>query len=81
MTIAEFIELMGDPCDVVFRIFDCNLESCVLIPAEDSDGKLEVTAEELLADEYSNLEICGFDMWIYNRQIYIEFNVDIEEDV
>lgn len=81
MTIAEFIELMGDPCDVVFRIFDCNSESCVLIPSEDSDGKFAVTAEELLADEYSNLEICGFDMWIHNRQIYIEFNVDIEEEV
>lgn len=80
MTIYEFIESINDTYNIVFKIFDCNREDCVFIPAEDSDGKLEVTAEELLYTEYADLEYGSIDMWMDKGKIYIEFNVEIDEE-
>ena len=80
MTIYDFIESINDTYNVVFKIFDCNREYCVFIPTEDSDGKLEVTADELLSTEYADLEYGSMDMWIGKGTIHIEFNVDIDEE-
>ena len=80
MTIYDFITAINDTYHIIFKIFDCNREDCVFIPTEDSDGKLEVTAEELLATEYADLEYGSMDMWMDNGNIHIEFNVDIDEE-
>ena len=80
MTIYDFIESINDTYNIVFKIFDCNREDCVFIPTDDSDGKLEVTADELLSTEYADLEIGSMDMWIDKGKIHIEFNVEIDED-
>ena len=80
MTIYDFIESINDTYNIVFKIFDYNREDCVFIPTEDSDGKLEVTAEELLSTEYADLEYGSMDMWIDKGKIHIEFNVDIDEE-
>ena len=82
MTIYDFIEAINDTYNIVFKIFDCNREDCVFIPTEDSDGKLEVTAEELLSTEYADLEYGSMDIWmdVERCKIFIEFNVDIDEE-
>ena len=80
MTIYELIELINDAYNVVFKVFDCRTEDCVFIPTDDSDGKLEVTAEELRDSEYADYEIGSMDMWIDNGQIYIEINIETEEE-
>ena len=80
MTIYDFISAINDTYNIVFKIFDCNREDCVFIPTEDSDGKLEVTADELMSTEYADLEYGSMDMWIDKGKIHIEFNVDIDED-
>ena len=80
MTLYDFIERINDTYNIVFKIFDCNREDCVFIPTEDSNGKLEVTADELLSTEYADLEYGSMDMWIADGKIHIEFNVDIDEE-
>jgi hypothetical protein len=40
----------------------------------------EFNIDELLDTKYSYLEFYSMDMWTDNGKIYIEFNVDIEEE-
>ena len=44
------------------------------------DTREEFNIEELLDSKYADCDISSMDMWMDKGQIYIEFNIDIEED-
>ena len=75
MTIYDFMEMVNDNFEMVFRLFDCNTEDLVCI-----DGDCEFTRSFLLYSDYAYCEICSVDMWVEDGEIHIEFNVEIEEE-
>jgi hypothetical protein len=80
MSIYDFIFRINDCELIVFKIFDCNTENCVFLSDDEYDDRTEWNAEELLDSDYADLEIGSMDMWMKNGQIYIEFNVEIDEE-
>lgn len=80
MIIYDFIEAINDAWNIVFKLFDCETENCVFVSDDEDDTRTEFTAEELLDSKYADLEYGSMDMWIADGKIYIEFNVDIDED-
>lgn len=80
MIIYDFIEAINDAWNIVFKLFDCETENCVFVTDDEDETRTEFTAEELLDSKYADLEYGSMDMWIADGKIYIEFNVDIDED-
>ena len=80
MNIYDFIQMINDTYNVVFKVFDCNTENCVFVSDDEDDERVEFTAEELLDSKYADLEFYSIDMWMDKGKIYLELNVDIEED-
>lgn len=80
MSIYDFIQMINDPYNVVFKIFDCNTENCVFVSDDEDDIREEFDIDELLDSKYADCEIGSMDMWIQNGKIYIEFNVDYDEE-
>jgi hypothetical protein len=80
MIIYDFIEAINDTWNIVFKVFDCNTENCVFVSDDEDETGVEFTAEELLDSKYADLEFYSIDVWMDKGKIYIEFNVDIEED-
>lgn len=79
MNIYDFLEMINDAENIVFKVFDCNSENCVFVADDEDETNTEFTAEELRDSKYADLEFGSMDMWMQNGKIYIEFNVDIEE--
>ena len=79
MSIYDFIESINDAYNIVFRLFDCNREDVVYVYTDDGE-KSQLTASELLESEFADYEIGSIDMWIDNGKIYIELNIEIEEE-
>lgn len=80
MNIYDFIQMINDTYNVMFKVFDCNTENCVFVSDDEDDTSVEFTAEELLDSKYADLEFYSIDMWMDKGKIYLELNVDIEED-
>lgn len=80
MNIYDFIEAINDTWNIVFKLFDCETENCVFVTDDEDETRTEFTAEELLDSKYADLEYGSMDMWVADGKIYIEFNVDIDED-
>lgn len=82
MNIYDFIEMINDTYNVVFKVFDCNTGNCVFVTDDDDEECVEFTYEELRDSKYADLEFGSMDMWVDLKKgrIFIEFNVDIEED-
>lgn len=80
MTIYDFLETVNDNFETVFTLFDCNAENLVFMATEAAENTCEFSRDDLMYSEYSDLEINSIDMWIDKGKIYIEFNVDIEEE-
>lgn len=80
MNIYDFIQMINDTCNVVFKIFDCNSENCVFVSDDDDETCTEFDADMLIDSKYSDLEFYSMDMWMDKGKIYIEFNVDIDEE-
>ncbi len=80
MNIYDFIQMINDTYNVVFKVFDCNTENCVFVSDDEDETGVEFTAEELLDSKYADLEFYSIDMWMDKGKIYLELNVDIEED-
>ena len=80
MTIYEFTSILNDCELIVFKIFDCNSGNCVFVTDDEDDTREEFNIDELLDSKYADCEIDSMDMWMNKGKIYIEFNVDIEED-
>lgn len=80
MNIYDFIQMINDPYNVVFKIFDCNTENCVFISDDEDETGTEFTADMFLDSKYADLEFYSIDMWMDKGKIYLELNVDIEED-
>lgn len=80
MTIYDFVDMINDCYNVVFKIFDYNAENCVFVSDDEDDTREEFDIDELLDSKYADLEYDSVDMWTDKGKIYIEFNVDIEED-
>lgn len=80
MNIYDFIQMINDPYNVVFKIFDCKTENCVFISDDENETGVEFTADMLLDSKYADLEFYSIDMWMDKGKIYLELNVDIEED-
>ena len=80
MNIYDFANMINDCWNVVFKIFDCNTENCVFVSDDEDDTRAEFNIDELLDSKYADLEFFSMDMWIDKDKIYIELNVDIEED-
>ena len=80
MTIYDFVDMINDCYNVVFKIFDCNTENCVFVSDDEDDTREEFDIDELLDSKYADLEYGSVDMWTDKGKIFIEFNVDIEED-
>jgi hypothetical protein len=72
--------MINDTENIVFKLFDCNTENCVFISDDEDETGTEFTAEELLDSKYADLEFYSIDMWMDKGKIYLELNVDIEED-
>ena len=79
MSIYDFIESINDTYNIIFRLFDCTREDLVWLET-DEGAKTNVEARDLMMSEYGNYEIGSMDMWIDNGKIYIELNIEIEED-
>ena len=80
MNIYDFIQMINDTENVVFKIFDCNTENCVFVSDDEDDTREEFNVDELLDSKYADLEFYSIDMWMDKGKIYLELNVDIEED-
>lgn len=80
MTIYDFASIINDCELIVFKIFDCNAENCVFVSDDEDDIREEFSIDELLDSPYADLEIGSMDMWKQNGKIYIEFNVEIDEE-
>lgn len=80
MTIYDFIQMINDPYNVVFKVFDYNTENCVFVSDDEDETGVEFTADMLLGSKYADLEFYSIDMWMDKGKIYLELNVDIEED-
>ena len=80
MNIYDFIQMINDAYNVVFKVFDCNTENCVFVSDDEDDIREEFDIDELLDSKYADCEIGSMDMWIQNGKIYIEFNVDYDEE-
>jgi hypothetical protein len=80
MTIYDFASIINDCELIVFKIFDCNTENCVFVSDDEDDIREEFSIDELLDSPYADCEIGSMDMWKQNGKIYIEFNVEIDED-
>jgi hypothetical protein len=80
MTIYEFASILNDCELIVFTIFDCNSENRVFITDDEDDERTEFNIDELLESKYADCEVGSIDMWMKKGKIYIEFNIDIEED-
>lgn len=80
MSIYDYLELINDCGRIVFKIFDCNTEFCVFVSEDEDDDRTEWNADELLESKYADLEIGSMDMWVDKGKIYIEFNVEIDEE-
>lgn len=80
MNIYDFIQMINDTYNVVFKVFDCNTENCVFVSDDEDETGTEFTADMLLDSRYADLEFYGIDMWMDKGKIYLELNIDIEED-
>ena len=80
MNIYDFIQMINDTENVVFKIFDCNTENCVFVTDDEDDTREEFNVDELLDSKYADLEFYSIDMWMDKGKIYLELNVEIEED-
>jgi len=81
MNIYDFVNMINDCENVVFTIFDCNSENCVFVSDDEDDTREEFNIDELLDSKYADYEVGSMDMWMHKGQIYIEFNIDIEEEL
>lgn len=80
MNIYDFIQMINDTENAVFKVFDCNTENCVFVSDDEDETGTEFTADMLLDSKYADLEFYSIDMWMDKGKIYLEFNVDIDED-
>jgi hypothetical protein len=80
MNIYDFVNMINDCENVVFKVFDCNTENCVFVTDDEDDTREEFNVDELLDSKYADLEFYSIDMWMDKGKIYLELNVDIEED-
>jgi hypothetical protein len=80
MNIYDFVNMINDCENVVFKVFDCNTENCVFVSDDEDDTREEFNIDELLDSKYADLEFYSIDMWMDKGKIYLELNVDIEED-
>ena len=80
MTIYDFVNSITDCGNIVFTLFDCNIEELVSVETDDGE-KTQLEAVDLLYSKYEDYEIGGTDMWIDDgNQIHIEFNIEIDEE-
>lgn len=80
MTIYDFVNTITDCENIVFKIFDCNSEDCVSVQTDDGVMTVEMNVDELLWSKYADYEVGGMDMWIDKNKIYIEFNIEVDEE-
>lgn len=80
MTIRDFIEAINECAEVVYRLFDCNTEELVFMATDDAENTCEFNRDDLLYSKYEDYEDYGVDISIHNGKIYIEFNIEVEED-
>ena len=80
MTIYDFASIINDCELIIFKIFDCNAENCVFVTDDEDDTREEFNIEELLESKYADLEFYSIDMWMDKDKIYLELNVDIDEE-
>lgn len=80
MNIYDFVNMINDCENVVFKVFDCNSGNCVFVTDDEDDTRKEFNVDELLDSKYADLEFHSIDMWMNKGKIYLELNVDIEED-
>ena len=75
MDIYTFINSINDCENIVFTLFDCNKEDLVIVETDDGN-KTELTIDDLSYSDYVDYEIGDIDMWIDNRKIHIEINIE-----
>ena len=80
MIIYDYIYLINDCENIIFKIFDCNSQNCLFWTDDDDDTRDEWTFDDLRWHKYSYYEIGSVDMWMQDGKIYIEFNVEIDEE-
>ena len=82
MNIYDFIQMINDAYNIIFTVFDCETENRVFISDDEDETDTEFTADMLSDSKYADLEFHSIDMWmdVERGKIFIEFNVDIEED-
>ena len=80
MNIYDFIQMINDTSNIVFLIFDLDTGNRIYISDDEDDTRTEFDSETLLDSKYADLEIGSMDMWMQDGKIYIEFNVETDED-
>lgn len=82
MTIYDFISAINDAYNIIFKIFDCNTENCVFVTDDEDETDTEFSYDELYDSKYVDLEYGSMDIWmdVERCKIFIEFNVEIDED-
>ena len=82
MNIYDFLETINDAYNIIFKVFDCNSGNCVFVTDDEDDNRDEFTWDELRDSKYADLEYGSMDIWmdLKRGKIFIELNVDIDED-
>ena len=80
MNIYDFIQMINDSYNMVFTVFDCETGNRVFVSDDEDETGTEFTSDMLLNSKYADLEYGSMDMWTDKGKIYIEFNVDIDEE-
>lgn len=80
MNIYDFIQMINDTSNVVFLIFDLDTGNRIYVSDDEDDARTEFDSETLLDSKYADLEFGSMDMWMDKGKIYIEFNVEFDEE-
>ena len=80
MTVRDFIEAITEGSDVVYRLFDCRTTDLISIETDDGVYEKAFNRDDLLFTDYADYEVGGVDVWIGPDGIYMEFNIEVEEE-
>ena len=78
MTVRDMLELCNDAFDIRIRIFDCESEKIIFDSDELYDDDDAVS--EIIFSDMAENEVCSYDLYLHNRIINLEINIDYDPD-
>ena len=78
MTVRDMLELCNDAYGIRIRIFDCESEKIIFDSDELYDDDDAVS--EIIFSDMAEHEVCSYDLYLHNRSINLEINIDYDPD-